>query len=182
LLLPVDKVVAAMTDVSLSSKPVWDMTAVFAPLELAGGRISPMSMLAIVIGIVLLSVTVIRIVGGKYVERKYGTWDCGFEALSARMQYSATGFAKPVSIVFRMLFRPSRATRMVGDRKYHPEAIEYETATENVFEKYLYHPFYRKIRSYSRYAKFRIQTGSIHNYLLYILVAVIAMMIYNMTV
>ena len=178
----VDKVVAGMTGVSLAGKFEWGMTAAFSPLELAGGRISPLSLLAIVVGIVLLSLVVIRIVGGKYIERKYGTWDCGFEAMNARMQYSATGFSKPVGIVFRMLFRPSRTTRMVGGRKYHPEAIEYETVTENVFEKYLYHPFYRKIRSYSRYTKFRIQTGRIHNYLLYILAAVIAMMIYNMVV
>jgi formate hydrogenlyase subunit 3/multisubunit Na+/H+ antiporter MnhD subunit len=148
-------------------------------LNISGSRISPIVILIAVILITLFCLVIIRLIGGKYVERKYGTWDCGFEGLNSRMQYTATGFSKPIKIVFRMLYRPSRETQVKGTQKYHPESIEYTTTSESVFETYLYRPLYRKVKLLSRRTKFQIQTGSIHSYLLYIFIAVVALMAYN---
>ncbi len=173
-------VVTDLTGVSLAGDFSGGMLALFRPLEVSGNRISPLAMAVVAAGILLLTLPIIRLVGGKYMERRYGTWDCGFGPPNSRMQYSATGFSKPIRIVFRILFRPSRQTRVSGDRIYHPESIEYTTSTENVFEKYLYHPFYKKLRAFSRRTKFRVQTGRIHSYLFYILAAVVVLMIYNL--
>ncbi len=133
--------------------------------------------LAIIIG---LGLVIVRLIGGRYVERRYGTWDCGFEALNARMQYSAMGFAKPIRIIFRFLFRPTRELKAGGSLSYHPESLEYTVRTESLIEKYLYEPLPVFVRKVSLKAQATIQTGSIRRYLAFILLALLAVMLYNM--
>ena len=149
------------------------------PVRVSGNVISPFVIFVVLIAVVLGALVVIRLVGGRYIERKYSTWDCGFEALNSRMQYSAAGFAKPVEIVFRMLFRPSRELKVEGEYLYHPETMQYTTVTESVFEKYIYDPILRITKSISKKIKFAVQTGSIHMYLIYIFITVLALMLYN---
>ena len=176
----VDGVVAGLTGTSLFGSLQGGFLIATYPLTVSGNAISPLAVLAIVAGVILLALLLIRMVGGKYIERKYGTWDCGFEALNARMQYSATGFSKPIKIVFRILFRPSREIKVTGRHsEYHPESIEYTTSSESIFEKYVYQIAMKKIRNISRKIKYKVQTGSIHNYLLYIFMAILILMIYN---
>jgi hypothetical protein len=95
------------------------------------------------------------------------------------MQYTATGFAKPVEIVFRMLFRPSRELRVEGEHPYHPESMEYKVSTEPIFEKYIYVPVLQLIQALSKKVKYAVQTGSVHMYLLYIFAAVLVLLLYN---
>ena len=147
--------------------------------KVSGNAISPFAIFIALIVLILATMLVLRLVGGKYIERKYGTWDCGFEALNSRTQYSATGFAKPVEIVFRMLFRPSRKLKVEGELLYHPETMEYSTTMESVFEKYIYAPVLRYIKNISKRIKFTVQTGSVHMYLIYIFITVLALMLYN---
>ncbi|MEN6313890.1 MAG: proton-conducting transporter membrane subunit [Clostridiaceae bacterium] len=147
--------------------------------QVSGNSISPFTILVVLVVLILSTLLVLRLVGGRYAERKYGTWDCGFEELNSRMQYSATGFSKPVEIVFRMLFRPSRKLKVEGDLPYHPETMEYSTTMESVFEKYIYTPVLRFIRNASKRIKFSVQTGSVHMYLIYIFITVLALMLYN---
>lgn len=123
---------------------------------------------------------IIRITGRRYQERKYGTWDCGFQELSPRMQYSATGFSKPLRIVFRSLYRPIRELEIEeGPSPYFPLSLTYRVATESIFEKYFYNPLLRFVSKFSVRTKLSIQTGSIHLYLLYILIAIMSVMLYN---
>ncbi len=144
-----------------------------------GNAISPLEIMVLLLALLILTFLVIRLIGGKYIERKYGTWDCGFKALNSRMQYSSTGFSKPVQIVFRILFRPSRQLKVTGNDRYHPESMEYTTETESIFEKYIYLPILNFARKISRRTKFAVQTGSVHRYLTYIFIAVLLLMLYN---
>lgn len=142
--------------------------------------ISPLTVIiamALLIGLIML---VLRLAGGKYIERRYGTWDCGYEALTARMQYSSTGFAKPVKIVFRFLFRPSRHLKTGGRLTYHPESLEYSVTSESLIEKYFYDPIVSFSHKLSHKTRSSVQTGSIRRYLAYILLALIAVMLYNL--
>ena len=148
-------------------------------MDLSGTVISPFEIL-IALGILtLLALLAIRVFGGKYVERKYGTWDCGFEGINSRMQYTAAGFSKPIKIVFRILFRPSRKTEAIGGTYYYPDRIEYKVESESIFEKYVYLPAFSRIRTFSRRTKFFVQTGNIQNYLVYIFITILALMAYN---
>ncbi|NTW72629.1 MAG: formate hydrogenlyase [Eubacteriaceae bacterium] len=149
------------------------------PLSVSGNVISPFSSLIIFLLSILAVLLIIRFIGGKYAEKKYGTWDCGFEGLNSRMQYTATGFSKPVKIVFRMLFRPSRDLKITGDDTYHPESMEYIMTTESIFEKYIYDPVLKFTERSSGVIRRKLQTGSIHLYLIYMFAAILAAMLYN---
>lgn len=176
----IDKVAFSLVGRSILEQLHGGFIVAYYSLDISGRSISPAVILFTIVGVILLALLIIRIIGGKYRERTCGTWDCGFEALNSRMQYSASGFSKPIKIVFKILFRPSRRTVVTGDLPYHPESIEYTTASEPIFEKYIYNPACVIIENFSRRTKFRVQTGSIHNYLIYIFVTVLVLMIYNM--
>lgn len=175
----IDGVVTGLGAGSLFSQLQGGFLFATLPLKSAGAAISPAGLLVLLIAIVLLTLLVVRIAGGKYIEKKYGTWDCGYAALNARMQYTATGFSKPLKIVFRVLFQPSRELKVRGELPYHPESMEYTVSTESLFEKYLYDPVTGFFKKLSHKAKYSIQTGSIRHYLAYILVALVALMLYN---
>ncbi len=175
----VGTVTAALGGVSLASHLEGSMLFAYLPLEAAGGSISPLSLLAILTGIIVLTLLVLRIVGGASIKRKYGTWDCGYEALNARMQYTATGFSKPLKIVFRILFRPTRELKTIGGTTYHPKKMVYTVGSESVIEKHLYQPLMRFVQNLSKKAKYAVQTGSVRRYLAYILFAVVAMLLYS---
>lgn len=175
----VDGVTADLMGISLLGQVKGQFLIAYYPLKISGNAISPLTIFAIMIALILLTLVIIRIIGGKYIERKYGTWDCGYHALTSRMQYSATGFSKPIKIVFRLLFRPSRNITTKGNSLYNPASIEYVTESESVFEKYLYDPLYAVVHKFSTKLKLIIQSGLVHNYLLYIFLALVICMIYN---
>lgn len=111
--------------------------------------------------------------------RRYGTWDCGYGKLSPRMQYSATGFSKPLGIVLRTLFRPVRELSVTpGPSPYHPQGLRYAVRTERLFESRIYLPVMAQASRLSRVARGAIQTGSIHLYLIYIFVTLLALLLY----
>lgn len=175
----VDRVVFNLMGTSLFGKLQGGLLIAYYPLEISGNIISPLIILFISAVVILLTLLIIKKIGGKYSEGKYGTWDCGFEALNARMQYSATAFSNLIEIVFRSLFRPSRKIKVEGNSVFHPESIEYTSTFESIFEKHLYNPAIYVMQMLSRKMKFNIQTGSIHSYLLYIFVTVLVLMLYN---
>lgn len=176
----IDLVVSSAGGISLASQLQGGFAFASMPLEINGNSITPLNLLAILAGIIILVLFIVRIIGGKYITRKYGTWDCGYEALNARMQYSATGFSKPLKIVFRILFRPSRELKKSGDLPYHPEKMEYTVTSESIFEKHLYEPLTSFVQNVSKKFKYSVQTGSIRRYLAYIFLALIAVMLYNL--
>jgi formate hydrogenlyase subunit 3/multisubunit Na+/H+ antiporter MnhD subunit len=175
----IDSVVSSLSGASVFENLQGGIMIATYPLKISGNSISALTFLIALAVLILLTLVLIRIIGGKYIERKYGTWDCGFEALNARMQYTATGFSKPIKIVFRFLFKPFRKVHVAGSIPYHPESIDYEISSEHIFEKYFYKPLYEKFTRFSKKFKFTIQTGSIHNYLLYIFIALILVIAYS---
>ncbi|MDF2988549.1 MAG: NADH/Ubiquinone/plastoquinone, partial [Eubacterium sp.] len=54
----------------------------------------------------------------------------------------------------------------------------YNVSTEKVIEKYLYKPFILGIVNFSRKIRFKIQTGSIHTYLMYFFIVLVLMLLY----
>ncbi len=176
----VDSVAMGIGGVSMLEHLRGGPVIVWYPLNVSGNSISPFETLIILAGIILGSLLVIRVIGGKYVERKYGTWDCGFEALNSRMQYSATGFSKPLRIALRILYRPRREVKLEeGVSQYFPVSISYKLSNESIFERYFYTPVLRMVKDLSRRVKFSVQTGSVHRYLVYIFITVLVLMLYN---
>ncbi|MHB1483860.1 MAG: proton-conducting transporter transmembrane domain-containing protein [Saccharofermentanales bacterium] len=174
-----DRVVTDLSGHSIISRLGGNVIPVIDKIEISGGIVSPIAIVAIIAIIAAFSLLLLRIIGGKYIERKYGTWDCGFESLNSRMQFTSTGFSKTLKIIFKVLFRPVREITVKGSHKYHPDTIDYKVTTQSVFEKYIYDPVLKFSRNFSMRIKYFLQAGSIHLYLLYILLAVLALMLYN---
>ena len=103
---------------------------------------------------------------------RYNTWDCGYYALDARTEYTATAFSKPFRIAFSFFLLPYRKSKKLWDSFYHVRSFTYETHTTPVFERHFYEPLLGVI--YYIAVKLRkIQPGSINLYLLYIFLTVV---------
>ena len=86
----------------------------------------------------LLPWVVTSLIGGRGRTRIAPPWVCGIE-LEPRMQYSATGFAKPIHIIFQDVIRPQR--HVVLDRPTSPyvvHAVRYDESVQPVYEQHLY--------------------------------------------
>lgn len=152
----------------------------YFPLQINNTEFSPIIVLILGIAFLLVFYTIINFVGRNTQERLFTTWDCGFGGLSPRMQYTATGFSKPLRIVFRLLYRPKRELQLKkGPSPYYPHEQHYVVSTETVFEKYIYRPMASALTHWARKTRFYVQTGSVHIYLIYILFALILLLVYN---
>ncbi len=109
-------------------------------------------------------------------ERLTRTWACGLPGLSSRMQYTSTGFSKPIRYVFARVYRPDRKVEQrPGDQPYFPVSISYRSVRTTSYEKALYRPFVELIVSLAHRVR-RLQTGNIQIYLLYIFLALVLLL------
>jgi hydrogenase-4 component B len=101
--------------------------------------------------------------------RRVPTWGCGGE-LSARTEYTATAFSKPLVMIFRAVYRPMREVETLADvSPYFPREVRYRAAIEPTFERYVYGPLVRGVLRIAAGMKV-LQAGSLHAYLAYVLV------------
>jgi hydrogenase-4 component B len=97
------------------------------------------------------------------------TWGCGRTGQTPRMEYTATAFAEPLRQVFAELYRPTQELSIDynPDSKYFVESIKYKSEITPLFDRWFYDPFLKLVRFVSGQVQ-RLQTGSLHLYLLYI--------------
>jgi len=120
----------------------------------------------------------LRLIGADKRFRYYETWGCGRALQTARFEYTATAFANPFKRVFALLYRPVREL----DIEFHPESryfvrrIAYHNEGRLIFEDKLYSPLLRMIQALARAARI-LQSGNVHTYLVYILIALVALLI-----
>jgi hydrogenase-4 component B len=140
---------------------------VIAPAVLAGG-------LALVAAGVVVAVRL----GADRRLRVGDTWGCGRIGQTPRMEYTATAFAEPLRRVFAELYRPTEdlAIDFHPESRYFVQSIAYRSAVHPWFERLLYAPVVGLLRR----TAFRIrwlQGGSLHLYLLYMVLALIALLL-----
>jgi hydrogenase-4 component B len=104
--------------------------------------------------------------------RRSLTWDCGYAAPSARMQYTSASFAGIVSGWFRWILQPER--KMQRPRGYFPTAaIRLERIPETVLERIL-GPVSAALMQVSSSVR-RLQHGRLQFYILYVLAGLVVM-------
>jgi hydrogenase-4 component B len=102
------------------------------------------------------------------VIRRVPTWGCG-GTLSARTEYSGAAFSKPLLMVFREVYRPTREVEALADvSPYFPTEVRYRVEIEPTFERHLYDPLARGVIRLAERMKV-LQAGSLHAYLGYVL-------------
>jgi hydrogenase-4 component B len=123
-------------------------------------------------GLVLAAALSLRV---RYAVRRAPTWGCGGE-LTARTEYTATAFSKPLMMIFRAVYRPTRQVETVGELHF-PQEVRYRAEIEPTFERFLYRPLTRGVLGLAERMKV-IQAGSLHAYLAYVLVLGIALLLW----
>ncbi|HEY6951711.1 MAG TPA: hydrogenase 4 subunit B [Bacteroidota bacterium] len=137
---------------------------------------APVLMLALLAGFAGLPIVAGLVMGGRLRSRIAKTWVCGIETLRPRMQYTATGFSKPIRLIFSAIYRARHEIEISEDvSPYFKPEIRYEVTMEHVFEEKLYKPAMRGVLSVARFGR-RLQTGHIQSYLAYIFIILIVLL------
>ncbi|MGE5784702.1 MAG: hypothetical protein ACM3ZE_08925, partial [Myxococcales bacterium] len=146
------------------------LAAVVAPLA------PSLSTLSAVSG-VLVGLAVVLLLAFRYTRRSRQprnlTWDCGYAAPSVRMQYSASSIADDLVSMFRSLLRPTVKTPNIAGT--YPRPSTFESHVPEVVLDLLVLPCLRGIVRVAELLRF-IQRGTVHLYLLYVLLTLIVML------
>jgi len=128
--------------------------------------------------LILLSIltVVIVVLSKRGARRVTATWNCG-GPLTSSMQYTATGLTKPIRILFSKVLGSQRNVEQDFEgTRYSLRSLTYEGKIKEVYEDILYRPIIRGLLwSASQIRK--LQEGSIHIYIGYLLITVIVVLI-----
>ena len=106
------------------------------------------------------------------------TWDCGLKGLTPQMEYTATGFSKPIRMIFKALFRPRQEVQREYDYSpYFARTIRFEAHVEEVFETRIYRPLNRMVLRLSGRMR-ALQAGSLQAYLIYIFIPLLLLLMF----
>jgi hydrogenase-4 component B len=109
--------------------------------------------------------------------RRVATWGCG-GGLSAATEYTATAFSKPLMMIFRAVYRPTRQVESLASiSPYFPQEVRYRAQIEPTFERYVYGPAARAVMRVAEAMKI-LQAGSLHAYLAYVLLLGVLLLIW----
>jgi formate hydrogenlyase subunit 3/multisubunit Na+/H+ antiporter MnhD subunit len=117
-----------------------------------------------------------RLLRRRQVERE-PTWDCGYAAPTARMQYTASSFASPLTALFRMFLRTK--THVELPRGFFPERAKFESETSDVFQDCVYGPMFFVVSWVASKLRW-LQQGRLQLYVLYIAVTVLVLLIWKL--
>lgn len=140
------------------------------PELLTGVTLGALALIALAVLLLGLRAWLLR---GRSV-RESGTWDCGYAAPTARMQYTASSFAHPTVGMFRMLLRTQ--SEVHPPEGLFPETASIHTHTRDIIFGMLFAPataFLLHLAGRFR----RLQRGSTHLYILYIVMAVLILLL-----
>ena len=105
------------------------------------------------------------------------TWDCGFLWPTARMQYTGSSFAQPITAMFEVLLQTHRKLR--APEGLFPAEASLHTHTDDVFSRKLFQPLFQGIERL--FLKLHwLQQGRVQIYILYVAVTILALLIWNL--
>src|ERR1051326_1223403 len=143
-----------------------------------GGTVSTLGL--VLMGLCLIPLPLgLWLIFGRHTQVHIGpTWDCGLQGLTPQMEYTATGFSKPIRMIFKALFRPRREVQREYDYSpYFAKTLRFESHIEEAFVTRLYRPLNRMILRFSRRMR-ALQAGSIQAYLIYIFITLLLLLMF----
>jgi formate hydrogenlyase subunit 3/multisubunit Na+/H+ antiporter MnhD subunit len=140
--------------------------------------------LAVAVGVTVALLLVAGVVAGvrlNWLERRgtslTGTWDCGYAAPSARMQYTASSFADPLVSFFFPFLRTRRTIR--EPMGYFPPVASLATHTPDLSRERLYGPAFLEVRSALARLHW-LQGGGVHLYVLFVAITLVALLVWKL--
>ena len=173
---PLAKIAGHVCSIDISDMSFSVNNFILSPQPMKGVYLSP-ALLGLVLLLFGAGAAVSYFIFGRSKARVYKTWDCGYYNMTSRNEYSATGFSKPFQVAFSFFLFPYRRTQKIRESAYHVKSFSYETHTIPVFKRYLYEPLLGLIVKTAGFMR-RIQPGSIHLYIGYIMLAVFLLIIF----
>jgi hydrogenase-4 component B len=173
-----DPLTQQLTGLQISQQLTLANGLVLSGVNQNGGTVSTLGIA--VLGVALLSIPfVLWLVFARRTKVRIGpTWDCGLKGLTPRMEYTATGFSKPIRMIFKALFRPRREVQREYDfSPYFTTSIRFEAHVEEVFETRIYRPLNRWVLWASRRMR-ALQAGSLQAYLIYIFITLLLLLLF----
>ena len=118
-----------------------------------------------------------RLLARRRVEQA-GTWDCGYVQPTARMQYTASSFAQPLTRMFDGILR----TREALDRPegFFPVYAALKTEPRDLFNDFVYRPLFLGVEWLALRLRW-LQEGHVQLYVLYIALTLLALLIWNLS-
>lgn len=172
-----DHVVAPLAGTSIGSKVLAMDGWALAPVNVEFSSVSTPAVALLLVTLSLLGLGLAGVFGGRLKTRRHKTWGCGLN-LSPRMEYTATAFVQPIKRVFSTIYQPTvkLETEFLDESRYFAKRRHFAFHIEPVFEKYLYDPVVAFFGTLADRLKV-IQAGSLHLYLTYMFVTLIALLL-----
>lgn len=149
-------------------------------LRLAGitGSMSPLLIALGLAGGMIVIAVLARWVAGGLPRRSAPLWGSGGTRLNPRMEYTATSFAEPLTRVFDDVLRPEHDLDVTHhlESQYLIESVRFRQRVPDRIEARLYPPVLAAASWWGLYAR-RLQNGSVHRYLAYGFVGLLAVLI-----
>lgn len=143
----------------------------------AGTLSSVVTVAAVLLGVILLLAAARVLLLARRSIGQTGTWDCGYARPTARMQYTASSFAQPLTHLFRAFVR----TRIHFEPPtgLFPLWSDLDTQTPDVFTESLYRPTF--LGTGWIVSKLRwFQHGRLQLYVLYIAATLLVLLVWKL--
>jgi NADH:ubiquinone oxidoreductase subunit 5 (subunit L)/multisubunit Na+/H+ antiporter MnhA subunit len=144
-----------------------------------GARLDPVAVLVLV-GVLATVVALVARGAARTAPRRRVelAWGCGGVRAGARMQYTATSYAEPLTRVFDDALRPERdvVVTHAGESRYLVERVQFRQHVVDLVEDRVYRPTLALVERLG-VASRRLQNGSIHRYLSYSFLALVVVLV-----
>ncbi len=139
----------------------------------------PLTLLALLVALLVViaiwAVVRRRLMARAPAVRTSPTWDCGYAAPAATMQYTSTSFAQPLTKGAALFLRPETRAQLPQD--VFPISATFSSTTPDWAQKKLYRPIFEKAaRQLGRLHW--IQQGRVQWYVFYVVAALTALLIW----
>lgn len=132
---------------------------------------------SLVLLVTFATLAIIKIKTAPRTVRRAPTWDCGFAKPTARMEYTGTAFAQIITDFFDLLLRPRRIIQKPAE--LFPKALHYEESVQDIGIKRFWNPVFNAVQWVADKLH-KLQSGSLHFYILVITLALVAMLFYGL--
>lgn len=137
---------------------------------------SPVILLAVLAGVGF--VVFLFVSSSKVYVQEDVTWNCGTYP-TARQQYSATGFSKPVRRAFDYMLKPKRqVTYSHESNSYFGRQLSYKLELPDMITEKLYNPLQKRFIGISAFLR-RLQKGSVRLYVGYVMAAMVVVLVWG---
>jgi len=111
--------------------------------------------------------------------RRVPIWDCGFAAITSRMQYNATSFSMPIRRIFGFLFHISEESEAIQPVRHpaYPARLRYRLKVRDRFWTWFYEPV-GDVAFFIAKLVGNLQQGRIQVYLIYSFVTIIVLLVF----